>query len=54
MEDWLLQKKLSEAHKIAQLMDMQEREAKDQHLRERASVRSYRAWLKKNMAREQQ
>ncbi|CDW89305.1 UNKNOWN [Stylonychia lemnae] len=54
MEDWLMQKKLSEAQKIAQLMDLQERESIQKQMRDKSNYKSYKEWLKKNMLKEKQ
>jgi hypothetical protein len=54
MEDWLMQKRLTEAQKLAQLADLEEKESLQKELRERENCKSYRDWLKKNMLREKQ
>jgi hypothetical protein len=54
MEDWLMQKKMNEAHKIAQLMDYQEKESIEKQMRDQHNFKSYRDWLKKNMLKEKQ
>lgn len=47
MEEWLLQKKMDEAHKLAQLRNRQEEEDIQQQMRQETNYRSYRDWLKK-------
>ena len=52
MDDWLMQKKLSEAQKIAQLRELEEKEQIERQMREEHNYKSYREWLKKQMLRD--
>jgi hypothetical protein len=52
MDEWLMQKKLTEAKKIAQLRELEEKEEIERQLREENNYKSYRDWLKKQMLRE--
>ena len=47
MEDWLLQKKLYEAQKYAQLRELEEKEEITRQMRSDINYGSYKEWLKK-------
>ena len=49
-----MQKRLNEAHKIAQLEDMRQKETLEKQMREQGNYQSYKDWLKKNMIKEKQ
>lgn len=54
MDDWLMQKKMQEAKKIAQLRELEEKEEIQKQMREEINYKNYREWLKKQMLREKQ
>lgn len=54
MDDWLMQKKLMEAKKIAQLRELEEKEEIQRQMREEINYKSYRDWLKKQMLKDKQ
>ena len=49
-----MQKRMNEAHKIAQLEDMRQKETLEKQMREQENYQSYKVWLKKNMIKEKQ
>ena len=46
MDDWLMQRKIDEAEKIAHLRDLDRREEVEKQMREEKSTSSYKEWMR--------
>ena len=54
MDDWLMNKKLEEAEKVAHMRELDRREEMERHLRDEQNTTSYREWMKFQSARKKQ
>lgn len=46
MDDWLMNKKIEEAEKVASMREMDRREDMEKHLREERQTSSYKEWMR--------
>ena len=46
MDDWLMQKKIDEAEKIAHLRELDRREEVEKQMREERQTNSYKEWMR--------
>lgn len=46
MDDWLMQKKIDEAEKIAHMREMDRREEMEKQMRDERQTGSYKEWMR--------
>ena len=46
MDDWLMQKKIDEAERVAHMRDLDRREELEKHMREERKPNGYKDWMR--------
>ena len=54
MDDWLMQKKIDEAERVAHMRDLDRREELEKHMREERKTNSYKDWMRLQTSKKKQ
>ena len=54
MDEWLMQKKIEEAEKVANLREMDRREEAEKQMRDEKQTSSYKEWMRLQMLKKKQ